>query len=167
MIFITVSVDHSFSPNYSHSSGKILLHTEDNLNFYKIPYAEGTSLVPRATATRCEEEGMKAACPGPTGCSMNSAQCMVHPFVEGCTYGWNYLDGLAQKICNTSYGPDCPALEMVTVFIHGYDAQGDAVIPANSDAYGNTAWWGPIETGGEKENTYYALCVECNTCQGW
>ena len=109
---------------------------------------------------------MKAACPGPTGCSRNSAQCMVGPLVEECK-DFTYLDGLAQKICNTTHASDCPALEMVTVFIHGYDAQGDAVIPANSDAYGNTAWWGPIETGGEKENTYYALCVECNTCQGW
>ena len=108
---------------------------------------------------------MKAACPGPTGCSINSAQCMVSPLVEECK-DFTYLDGLAQKICNTTHAPDCPALEMITVFRHGY-FHGDAVIPANSDEFGHTAVnsQNPIQTGGG--NTYYALCLECNTCQGW
>ena len=108
---------------------------------------------------------MKAACPGPTGCSINSVQCMVSPLVEECK-DFTYLDGLAQKICNTTHGPDCPALEMVTVFMHGYP-HGDILIPANSDEFGHTAVnsQNPIQTGGG--NTYYALCLECNTCQGW
>ena len=62
---------------------------------------------------------MKAACPGPTGCSFNNAQCMVSPLVEECK-DLTFLTGLAQKICNTTHAPDCPALEMVTVFRHGY-----------------------------------------------
>merc|ERR1719244_1895184 len=61
------------------SQDRILLHTEDNLSYYKIPYAEGTELAGRATASRCEEEGMKAVCPAPSGCSLNSVQCMVTP----------------------------------------------------------------------------------------
>ena len=110
---------------------------------------------------------MKAVCPGPSECSTNSVQCMVSPLVEECQED-NYLDGLAQKICNTTHGPDCPALERVTVFRHGH-GYGDAVIPPNRDFYHHTAQdnKNPIQTGGKEENTYYALCVECNTCQGW
>ena len=151
---------------YQYLTGRILLHTEDNLNYYKIPYAEGTKLVARATASRCEEEGMKAVCPKPSGCYLNSDQCMVTPLADGQCEKYGFLDTLGQKICNTSHAPDCPALESLTVFRHGYP-HGDAVIPANSDNYLHTEVNGgnPIIAGTE-ENTYYAYCVECNSCQG-
>ena len=88
----------------------------------------------------------------------NSSQCNNWIF--------DSLDGLAEKICQTSHGPDCPALEMLTVFRHGH-MHGDAVIPANSDSYQHTEVHGrnPI-IAGTGENTYYAYCVECNSCQG-
>merc|ERR1719308_354488 len=133
------------------SQGRILLHTEDNLNYYKIPYAEGTKLVARATASRCEEEGMKAVCPKPSGCYLNSDQCMVTPLADGQCEKYGFLDTLGQKICNTSHAPDCPALERLTVFRHGYP-HGDAVIPANSDNYLHTEVNGgnPIIAGTEE-----------------
>ena len=146
-----------------------MLHTEDNLSYYKIPYAEGTELAARATASRCEEEGMKAVCPAPSGCSLNSDQCMVTPLADSVCGDANrihdYLDSLAQKICNTSHAPDCPALEMLTVFRHGY-GQGDAYIPTNSDGYWHTVRQGKTIIAGTGDNTYYAYCVECNSCQG-
>ena len=111
---------------------------------------------------------MKAVCPAPSGCTLNSDQCMVTPLSNSQCDNWifDFLDGLAEKICQTSHGPDCPALEMLTVFRQGY-THGDAVIPANSDSYGHTEINGgnPI-IAGTGENTYYAYCVECNSCQG-
>ena len=109
---------------------------------------------------------MKAVCPAPSGCTLNSDQCMVTPLSNSQCNNWipDFLDGLAEKICQTSYGPDCPALERLTVFRHGV-RQGDAVIPANSASYVHTAEGNPI-IAGTGENTYYAYCVECNSCQG-
>ena len=111
---------------------------------------------------------MKAVCPAPSGCTLNSDQCMVTPLSNSQCNNWifDFLNGLAEKICQTSHGPDCPALEMLTVFRHGY-VHGDAVIPANYDSYGHTEVNGgnPI-IAGTGENTYYAYCVECNSCQG-
>ena len=109
---------------------------------------------------------MKAVCPAPSGCTLNSDQCMVTPLTDSICDNWtfDFLDSLGQKICNTSRAPDCPALEMLTVFRHGYP-HGDSVIPANSDTYGHTEHGPPI-IAGTGENTYYAYCVECNSCQG-
>merc|ERR1719347_245579 len=99
---------------------------------------------------------MKAVCQGPSGCSLNSAQCMVTPLVEECAEE-NYLDGLAQKICNTTFAPKCPALEKVTVFRHAHPyGYGDAVIEEDTNRYWHTAYSLPIVTGLEEENTYYA-----------
>merc|ERR1719370_2551721 len=93
---------------------------------------------------------------------------MVTPLAASeCGENMNYLESLGQKICQMSHAPDCPALEMLTVFRHGY-SHGDALIPANSDGYGHTEVNGhnPI-IAGTGENTYYAYCVECNSCQEW
>ena len=113
---------------------------------------------------------MKAVCPAPSGCTLNSDQCMVTPLADSQCGNPNfdkidYLDSLGEKICNTSHAPDCPALEMLTVFRHGY-GQGDAYIPTNSDGYWHTARGGKPSIAGTGENTYYAYCVECNSCQG-
>ena len=112
---------------------------------------------------------MKAVCPAPSGCSLNSDQCMVTPLADSVCGDANrihdYLDSLGQKICNTSRAPDCPALEMLTVFRHGY-GQGDAYIPTNSDGYWHTVREGKTKIAGTGDNTYYAYCVECNSCQG-
>ena len=148
------------------SSDKILLYTEDNLSYYKIPYDEGTPIFGGATATRCEEKGTKAVCPGQSGCYAND-QCMVTSLSKECPlFSPGPLDGLAQKICNTTRGPDCPALEMLTVFYHGYPRGDIYITTSNTYGYTHHEAFPPLMTGGEKKNTYYAYCVECNTCQG-
>ena len=135
------------------------------MDYYKIPYNEGTELKGGGnTAKRCNAVGMKAVCPGNSDCVHNSVQCMVTPL--SLSKDCDLLNPLSEKICNTTQAWDCPELERVTIFIHGHH-EGDKVIMTNTNLYDGTQPHGdPWVTTGTGDNTYYAYCAECNTCDG-
>jgi hypothetical protein len=92
-------------------SAQVQLYTDGNLTYYKVPIAEGTRIVAGATAATCEAAGMTAVCPGASNCIYNSASCLVTPIsADQC----NYMDSLAQLICNTG-ATKCPDFEGVAV----------------------------------------------------
>ena len=108
-----------------------------------------------ATAATCEAAGMTAVCPGASNCAYSSAGCLVTPIsTDGC----NYMDSLAQLICNTG-AKKCPDFVGVAVFMHGY---------GNSDYLCLNGGYHAGETyvAGTGDQSYYAYCVVCSSCQG-
>ena len=130
---------------------------DGSLTYYKVHIAEGTRLVGGATAATCEAAGMTAVCPGATNCIYNSANCLVTPISENeC----NYMDTLAQLICNTG-ATKCPDFEGVAVFMHGY-YNSDYLVLKNNGGYQLGKQFVP----GTEDQSYYAYCVVCSSCQG-
>ena len=130
---------------------------DGSLTYYKVHIAEGTRLVGGATAATCEAAGMTAVCPGASNCGYNSADCLVTPIsTDGCPY----MDSLAQLICN--YGATkCPDFVGVAVFMHGY-RNSDYLVLKNKGDYQR----GENYVAGTGDQSYYAYCVVCSSCQG-
>jgi hypothetical protein len=110
-----------------------------------------------ATAATCEAAGMRAVCPGGSNCKYNSASCLVTPISkDGC----NYMDSLAILICNTG-ATKCPVFAGVAVFMFDFYNSDYLVVKNNGDYQ-----WGQYEVAGTGDQSYYAYCVECSSCQG-
>jgi hypothetical protein len=135
----------------------VQLYIDGDLTYYKVLIAEGTKLVAGATAATCEAAGMTAVCPGASNCAYNSATCLVTPISEN---GCNYMDSLAQLICNTG-ATRCPDFAGVAVFMHGY-ANSDYLVLKNTVGYQQ----GEKYIAGTGDQSYYAYCVVCSSCQG-
>ena len=110
-----------------------------------------------ATAATCEAAGMTAVCPGASNCGYNSADCLVTPIsTDEC----NYMDSLAILICNTG-ATKCPVFGGVAVFMFDFYNSDYLVVKNNGDYQ-----WGQYEVAGTGDQSYYAYCVVCSSCQG-
>ena len=98
---------------------------------------------------------MTTVCPGASNCKYSSSRCVVTPIsTDGC----NYMNSLAQLICNTT-ATRCPDFEGVAVFMHSYFG-GDYLVLNN--AYQQ----GVKHIAGTGDQSYYAFCFVCSSCQG-
>jgi len=130
---------------------KLLLHTNGDYNYYRVPVTNGVKLLATNVVSTCQTAGMQAMCHGGNGCGYNSASCMLTPLSTGC--GASFYN-LATELCGNNDALSCSALEGLFVYLNNWtDDMAYGIVGGNWSPSGHSYTSG---TGG---NTYFALCV--------
>ena len=136
--------------------GPVLLHTDSQYKYYKVPVSNGTRLREGKMADTCEEMAMKAVCSGPSDCKFSSSRCQVTPLSTNCL---NPLYPLSKVLCSGSNPPNCPQTEGLFSFMSNWFGGECGRVGKSWCAKGDDFEAGALESSSGKVGLYYAYCA--------
>ena len=143
--------------SYDLFSAKILLHSSNDYNYYKVPAASGTRLLEGVVADICKEAGMDAVCVGDASCSYSSNRCMVTPFSSFCSLQ-QFLQPISEHICKYTDPRQCQELEGLFIYVNDWSGSEAGVVGASLPAVGKHHV--------ARDSNTFAYCVVCGSCEG-
>jgi len=141
----------------------ILLHKEEQYEYYKVPVARGTRLTEGKVALTCDSVGMKAICSGPSSCKYSdTSKCIITPLSTNCN---NPMYPLSKVICDGSKPRNCPQFEGVFSYMKNWYGGECGRVGSDWCANGDDFVAGSTEVSpGQEElpeaETYYGYCAK-------
>lgn len=141
----------------------VLLHKEEEYEYYKVPVASGTRLTGGKVALTCDSVGMRAICSGPSSCKYSdTSKCIVTPLSTNCN---NPMYPLSKVICSGSKPRNCPQFEGVFSYMKNWYGGECGRVGSDWCANGDDFVAGTTEVSpGQEElaepETYYGYCAK-------
>jgi len=142
----------------------VLLHKEEEYEYYKVPVARGTRLTEGKVAETCDSVGMKAICSGPSSCKYSdTSKCIITPLSTNCN---NPMYPLSKVICSGSKPRNCPQFEGVFSYMKNWYGGECGRVGSDWCANGDDFVAGTTEASpGQEEQlpeaeTFYGYCAK-------
>jgi len=141
----------------------VLLHKEEEYEYYKVPVVRGTRLTEGQVALTCDSVGMKAICSGPSSCKYSdTSKCIITPLSTNCN---NPMYPLSKVICSGSKPRNCPQFEGVFSYMKSWYGGECGRVGSDWCANGDDFVAGSTEVSpGQEElaeaETYYGYCAK-------
>jgi len=132
------------------SASWLLYSGGDGQKYYRVPVANGVTLLEGAVVATCPAHGLVPVCIGQAGSGHNSAQCRV-PALPGS--GWNSIDRMSRLICNGKIDKECPQTWDMFMYMHNYSGSEHGYVESVG------GWVEGKDYVSTTEHPYYAFCV--------